>query len=48
MTGKPQYSIHKDLDYVSISKFISYKKGWKRIKSIHIDELIKKLGLENK
>jgi len=42
------YSIHEDLDYVSISKFISYEKGWKRIACMSMEELIKKLGLENK
>ena len=45
--SEKHYSIHKDLDYVSISKFISYEKGWKKIKMIHINDLIKKLGLEN-
>ena len=42
------YGIHEDLGYVSISKFISYEKGWKRIAFMSMDELIKKLGLENK
>jgi len=41
-----RYSIHQDIDYVGISEFISYEKGWKRIKTIHINELVKKLGIE--
>jgi len=45
--SEKQYSVHQDIDYVSISKWISYEQGWKRIKSIHINDLIKKLGLEN-
>jgi len=46
--SKEHYSISQDLDYVSISKFISYEKGWERIASMSMDELIKKLGLKNK
>ena len=46
--SEEQYSVHQDLDYVTISKFISYRMGWKRIETIHIIDLIKKLGLENK
>ena len=45
--NRESYSIHEDLNYVSISKWISYEKGWKTIMVIHIDDLIKKLGLEN-
>ena len=40
------YSIYEDLGYVSISKFISYEKGWKQIATMSMDEMIKKLGLE--
>jgi len=46
--SKPHYSIHEDLGYVTISKWISYEKGWKNIASMSMDELIERLGLTNK
>lgn len=48
MKSDKRYSVHQDLDYVSISKWVSYEKGWERIESLHINDLIKKLGLETK
>ena len=46
--SKEHYSIHQDLGCVSVSKFISYEKGWRRMASMPIEEVVKKLGLENK